>query len=139
MKAIILSLGFVLCTSVFATAQSKATLRVQIQDIASDEGTLKVGLYNSAEKWLEEVYMGESSDIKDGQCEVVFENLPFGTYGISVYHDENNNGKMDKYLGFFPKEDYACSNQAPAKYGPPEWKDAKFIINQKTNQQLIKL
>ncbi|MEM9649556.1 MAG: DUF2141 domain-containing protein, partial [Bacteroidota bacterium] len=62
-----------------------------------------------------------------------------GDYAISVYHDENNNGKLDKYLGFYPKEVYGCSNQARGNYGPPKWKDAKFTINQNTNKQIIKL
>lgn len=139
MKSVILSFGMVLCMVSIAFAQSSATLKVKIQDIESDEGMLRVGLYDSAQNWLEKALKSQSSTIVDGKCEVVFDNVPYGAYGISVYHDENNNGKMDKYLGFYPKENYACSNQAPAKYGPPEWKDAKFIINQKTNQQLIKL
>ncbi|TMU56982.1 DUF2141 domain-containing protein [Flagellimonas algicola] len=139
MKSAILSFGMILCMVSIASAQTTATLKVQIQDIESDEGMLRVGLYDSAQNWLEKTFKSKSSTIVDGKCEVVFDNVPYGFYGISVYHDENNNGKMDKYLGFYPKENYACSNQAPAKYGPPEWKDAKFIINQKTNQQLIKL
>ncbi|MEX0363634.1 MAG: DUF2141 domain-containing protein, partial [Allomuricauda sp.] len=129
----------ILCMVFIGSAQSTATLKVQIQDIESDEGMLRVGLYDSAQNWLEKTFKSKSSTIVDGKCEVVFDDVPHGAYGISVYHDENNNGKMDKYLGFYPKENYACSNQAPAKYGPPEWKDAKFTINQKTNQQLIKL
>jgi len=139
MKSAILSFGMILCMVSIASSQSTATLRVQVRDIESDEGMLRVGLYDSAQNWLEKTFKSKSSTIVDGKCEVVFDDVPYGAYGISVYHDENNNGKMDKYLGFYPKESYACSNQAPAKYGPPEWKDAKFIINQKTNQQLIKL
>nr|WP_299389215.1 DUF2141 domain-containing protein [Allomuricauda sp.] len=139
MKSLMLGLSFFLCASHAMVAQEKATIRVQIQDVKSDEGMLRVGLYNTAENWLEKVYASESTTIVNGTCEVLFEDVPYGVYAISVYHDENNNGKMDKYLGFFPKENYACSNQAPANYGPPKWNDAKFTINQKTNQQLIKL
>ncbi|WP_420400138.1 DUF2141 domain-containing protein [Flagellimonas sp.] len=139
MKSAILSFGMILCMLSIGSAQSTATLKVQIQDIESDEGMLRVGLYDSAQNWLEKTFKSKSSTIVNGKCEVVFEDVPYGEYAISVYHDENNNGKMDKYLGFYPKENYACSNQAPAKYGPPEWKDAKFTISQKTNQQLIKL
>ncbi|WP_431121943.1 DUF2141 domain-containing protein [Flagellimonas flava] len=139
MKSAILSFGMILCMVSIGSGQSTATIKVRIQDIESDEGMLRVGLYDSAQNWLEKTFKSKSSTIMDGKCELVFDDVPYGEYAISVYHDENNNGKMDKYLGFYPKENYACSNQAPAKYGPPEWKDAKFIINQKTNQQLIKL
>lgn len=139
MKSLILSLGFGLFSIMATIAQNTATLSVKIQDIASDDGMLYVGLYNSAGEWLEQTYKGESSIIANGKCEVVFKEVPYGEYAISVYHDENDNGKMDKYLGMIPKESYACSNQAPANFGPPRWDDAKFIINQETNQQIIKL
>ena len=139
MRSAILSFGFVLFLVSVTAAQSTATIKVEVQGIKSDEGMLRVGLYDSAHTWLEKVFKSESTPIVNGKCEVVFADLPFGEYGISVYHDENNNGELDKFLGFYPKEDYACSNQAPANYGPPKWKDAKFTINQKSNQQLIKL
>lgn len=138
MKTLILCLGLLLGTVLTTYAQTRGAIKVTFEDIASDEGTLKTGLYNSAGSWLDEAFKAKSSVIKNGKCEVVFEDIPYGEYGVSAYHDENNNGKMDKYLGFYPKENYACSNQAPAKYGPPQWKDAKFQINQKTNQQHIK-
>lgn len=139
MKTTIACLGLILCFSITGLAQNTASLKVKITDIESDEGMLMVGLYNTAEDWLEEVFKSKKSSIENGQCEVLFKNVPHGEYAISVYHDENNNGKMDKYLGFYPKENYACSNQAPARYGPPKWSDAKFIIDKNHNEQTIKL
>lgn len=139
MRTIILSLTVLFCLGSANQVRAQATLSVVVEDIGSDEGMLRVGLYNSVDNWLEQVFKSKSSTIKNGKCEVTFENLPYGDYAVSVYHDENNNGKMDKYLGFYPKENYGCSNQAKAKYGPPEWKDAQFTINQESNYQHIKL
>ncbi len=138
MKTLILCFGLLIGISFVSNAQSTSTLKVSFQDIENDEGMLRIGLYSSSGDWLEKVFKSKSSTIVGGKCDVVFENIPFGEYAISAYHDENDNGKMDKYLGFYPKESYACSNQAPANYGPPEWRDAKFKINKKKNQQHIK-
>ena len=32
--------------------------------------------------------------------------FPYGDYGVAVFHDENSNGKMDKYVLGIPLEPY---------------------------------
>ena len=49
-----------------------------------------------------------------------------GTYGISSYHDKNDNGRMDLGAMRIPKEAYAASNDARGSFGPPKFEDAKF-------------
>ncbi|SHG22284.1 DUF2141 domain-containing protein [Flagellimonas flava] len=139
MKTLILSLMVTVSFVTLTKAQSLATLTVSIENIENDEGMIRVGLYNTPNSWLEEVFMGGETTIENGKGQLVFKNVPFGEYAISLYHDENNNGKLDKYLGFYPKEVYGCSNQARGNYGPPKWTDAKFTIDQNTNKQIIKL
>ena len=60
---------------------------------------------------------------------MTFENIPEGTYAVSIFHDENNNDKLDSNFIGIPKEDYGCSNNAKGFMGPPKWKDAKFELN----------
>ena len=57
-------------------------------------------------------------------CE--FTDVPAGTYGISSYHDKNDNGRMDRGVMRIPKEDHATSNDARGSFGPPEFEDARF-------------
>ena len=56
----------------------------------------------------------------------VFKGVPKGVYGISAFHDQNNNGKLDTNLLGLPTEDYCASRDARNTFGPPSFEDAKF-------------
>jgi len=103
-------------------------LTVAVSNVKSNEGTVKIGLYNSDGTFLKTTYKSLSAPVKDNKAVVTFTNLPAGEYAISTYHDENNNGKMDKNMMGIPSEDYASSNDAKGFMGPPSYKDAKFVI-----------
>jgi uncharacterized protein (DUF2141 family) len=47
-----------------------------------------------------------------GMQSVVFTNLTPGTYAVIVFHDENDNGKLDKTALGMPIEAFAISNNA---------------------------
>ncbi|MEL6306276.1 MAG: DUF2141 domain-containing protein, partial [Bacteroidota bacterium] len=119
--------------------QETGELTVTVTNISNNKGVIRVGLYDSESNWLDRIYEGRDGVIKDGKSTVTFSNIPYGTYGISLFHDKNENGKLDLILGFMPKEDYGCSNGAKGRFGPPTWGDAKFTLNQKTIKQTIKL
>lgn len=104
-------------------------LTISVLGLKNNTGAVKVGLYNSEGTFLKAVYKSLSTQIKNNEAVVTFENLPAGEYAISTYHDENNNGKLDKNMMGIPSEDYAASNNAKGFMGPPAYKDAKFVIN----------
>lgn len=139
MKSVILLFFSLSLALQSVVGQEKGELIVNITNISSSQGVIRVGLYDSESNWLDEIYEGRNGEIKDGKSKVVFKDIPFGTYGISLYHDKNENGELDLILGFMPKEDYGCSNGAKGRFGPPKWADAKFTLNQKTIKQTIKL
>lgn len=57
---------------------------------------------------------------------VVLKDLPAGGYAFVVLHDANSNGKLDRNLLGVPTEDYAFSNDALGKMGPPSFEQARF-------------
>ncbi len=113
-------------------------LIVNITNIDSEKGSIVVGLYNSSGTWLGKVYMGKSSQISHKTATVTFEGLSEGEYAISLYHDENDNGKLDTGIFGIPKEDYACSRGARGRFGPPKWNDAVFHLDN-SKEIIIKL
>jgi len=115
------------------------TIEFEILNIESDEGKMMVGLYNSAENWLNKSVMSKTGEINIGKCLVKFENVPDGIYAISSYHDENDNNELDTNFFGIPKEDTGSSNNAPARMGPPKWEDAKFELKGESIKQTIKL
>jgi len=64
----------------------------------------------------------------DKQVELDFGLVPQGRYAISIVHDENANGKLDKNL-FIPREGYGFSNDAPVVMGPPSFANAAFDVS----------
>lgn len=134
MRKVILVLA-VLVTG-FANAQ-KATLTVNTSGFRNNEGKVVVGLYNEEGKFLKETYRRVASEIKDLKATVQFKNLLVGLYAVSIYHDENDSGKLEKGFMGIPKEDVACSNNAKGKMGPPKYIDAKFTITKDTTIEVI--
>ncbi|WP_418639375.1 DUF2141 domain-containing protein [Winogradskyella sp.] len=114
-------------------AQDNYSVTVTVTNANNDKGKMFVALYNSENGFLETSYKGAMSKIEDKTCTVTFEGMPKGTYAVSVFHDENDNGKLDTNFLGIPKEDYGCSNNATGFMGPPKWADAKFELkNDKT-------
>ncbi|WP_082577802.1 DUF2141 domain-containing protein [Flavobacterium sp. Root186] len=112
-------------------------LTVAVSGLKSNTGIVKVGLYNSDGTFLKTTYKSITSEIKNNEVVVTFDNLPAGEYAITTYHDENNNGKLDKNMMGIPSEDYAASNNAKGFMGPPVYKDAKFVIEKDSKIEII--
>ena len=109
---------------------------IRLLDFSSNDGKVMVGLYDSKEGYeSNKSVKGFSSAITDGKVEYVLENIPFGTYAIKCYHDENLNGKMDANMMGIPTEDYGFSNNASGSFGPAEYEDAKFEFS--TDKQIV--
>lgn len=64
---------------------------------------------------------------KPKSTEAILE-IPFDTYSIAVFHDANNNGKLDKNLFGVPTEIYGFSNNARATFSAPAFEDAAFEL-----------
>ncbi|TRX36868.1 DUF2141 domain-containing protein [Flavobacterium sp. ZT3R18] len=125
MLKIITTIAFFVCSLMSA---QNVNLTVSVSGLKNNTGVLKVGLYNSEGTFLKSIYKSIRSEIKENGAKVTFEGIPKGEYAISVYQDENNNGKLDKNVMGIPSEDVACSNNAKGFMGPPKYKDAKFDI-----------
>lgn len=119
--------------------ESDKNIVVNVSNISSNEGAISIALYDSESNFLKKPFEGKRIEIKDNACTITFENIPKGTYAISLYHDENGNGKMDTNFMHIPKEDYGCSNNARGFMGPPKWEDAKFELKQENITQHIEL
>ena len=110
-------------------------LTVNVSGFKTNDGKLKVGLYNNEGTFLKETYLSLDSKISDLKATVFFKDLPKGEYAISLYHDENNSGVLEKGMFGIPKEPFACSNNAKGKMGPPKYIDAKFTLD--SNKEIV--
>ena len=129
-----ISIIFILLISFQGYSQENCTLSIEFEGIKTDKGKLFVALYNSEEDFLKNEMKGSVVEISNGTASVSFDNLEKGIYAISSFYDKNDNGKMDTNFLGIPKEPVALSNNAKGKFGPPKYRDAKFLIsNSHTN------
>ncbi len=128
-----------LSSSIKAQPQTSKKLQVQITNISSDEGFIRVGLYNIKEQFLRKTYKSKAVKAAKNQVSVIFEDLPEGEYAISLYHDKDNNDKLNTNFLRIPTEPYAASNNARSMFGPPKWENAKFELKEDKKAITIKL
>ncbi|HPZ89719.1 MAG TPA: DUF2141 domain-containing protein, partial [Flavihumibacter sp.] len=63
--------------------------------------------------------------------DVPFDNIPDGTYAVSVFLDENDNGKLDANGFGIPKEDYGFSNNVRPLTRAANFNESKFVVKGK--------
>ncbi len=121
-----------LTTHVLGAEPSDKTLRVEVSQLRNASGDVGCFLFNSADgypevhaKAFQETHV--AIDANRAVCE--FKNIPLGTYAVSVFHDENKNGKLDKNFMGIPKEGYAASNNERPAFSAPRFKEASFVVS----------
>ena len=111
-----------------AQQEKHASIKITVTGLTSDDGKVKIAIYNSEQNWLKKAIYKGTVTISNKKSEWSIDNVPFGDYAISVFHDENSNGDLDTGFMRIPKEPYGFSNNAKASFGPPKWSDAKLSI-----------
>ncbi len=108
-------------------AEKGTTITVTV-NLRGSGGHILIGLHTK-DTFLKDALQKGKSEIKDGIATVTFNNVLPGTYGILVLHDKNDNNRMDFDQNGMPLEAYGTSNNV-ISYGPPQWEDAKFKVEE---------
>lgn len=138
MKTISLIFALFLHSLLFAQQPNGTDITVHISNISSDEGNIRIGLYTEDTFMKAAPVQKQTGEIEDGECTVVFENVSPGNYAVLSFHDENENDTMDFDPSGMPTEAYGVSNN-PAIFGPPQWEEAHFELQDKPMELEIKL
>lgn len=104
------------------------TLIVNIENLASDDGNLRLVLFDSPQNFLKRPVRAEIVAIEGRQGTWTVQDLPYGVYAVLVHHDLDGSGIIERHWYGKPKEPTGASNDAPARFGPPKFKDAKFVF-----------
>lgn len=115
---------------ILGQAQENLTITIKVEKADNNDGKMYIALYDSEAGFLKQPFKSVKSNIVNNTCTVTFDTIAKGTYAVSIFHDENNNGKLDTNFLGIPTEDYGCSNDAKGFMGPPRWEDAKFNVNE---------
>lgn len=120
-----------LCFDVFAGAAT-GRINVEVTGLRSNSGEVRVHLYNSKEGFPSKPQKAMATLVSitgNSEAGVLFRDIPYGDYAISVLHDENGNKKMDMNWLMMPKEGIGASNNPRFTLGPPSFNDARFRLD----------
>jgi uncharacterized protein (DUF2141 family) len=125
LKALLL----IACSLVVATsASAQNTITVKIGRFKNLKGTFKLRLTDAKET----IIQTKIQKVTSNSITVTLNNVPDGKYVIDIFHDQNDNNKMDTNFLGIPKEGWGCSNNARGVMAAPKIKDKIFNVTQNT-------
>ena len=118
-------LGLVVVTSAHAVR-----VELEVKGIQKTEGSLWVALMSTEEAFARgEPTISKIIPVSKKEKLLVIESVePGAQYALSVFHDVDNNGKLDKGIFGNPIEPYAFSNNARRTFSMPKFAEAVFTV-----------
>ena len=116
---------------------------VNVKNVQHHEGNIKAILYNR-DNFLTDKFIScieiPMQNTQGTTAQMVFKNLPAGSYAIAIYHDLNSNDNFDRNWFGYPKEPFAISNNLhPFNLLLPSFDKAKFDFNNQPTSLTIDL
>lgn len=117
-----------------------AGLAVRIEGLREAKGHLMLSVNDSAEAWdgkaeprtrLRRPVFATSETIR-------FDDLPPGSYAVQVFHDANDNGRMDTNIVGMPVEGYGFSRN-PIVMRKATYEEARFELAPDGTEIVIEL
>lgn len=123
-------------------AAEGGTITVTVTGMRNASGSIVVAVWDQASGFptksrkAKRIHIGK---IDGGKSTIKLAGYVPGTYALSVFHDENNNGELDTNFIGIPKEGVGASNNPKGRMGPPKFKDAAFELGADDLRHRIKL
>lgn len=106
----------------------ESVLTVVLDEVKESRGSILICLCNVEDVFTETCFESAEVPAEEGRQEVIFEHLPEGFYGISVLHDLNDNGEMDRNIIGLPKEPFGFSEVTGLITKIPSFEKCKFEV-----------
>jgi uncharacterized protein (DUF2141 family) len=116
------------------------TLTLDITNISQSGGTLRVAVFKPTKSFgTGKPDFFKVVPIQAAAPQRVSFELEPGNYAIAVYHDLNNNEKLDKNLVGYPREPFGFSKNYRPVLSAPTFEDCSFALGNAPQQLEIRL
>lgn len=124
-----------------AALPQRATLMIDVTGLRSQRGLIQACLtadpvtFPDCEKdpqALHQTVPAKGTDV------VMFQHVLPGRYAVALFHDENSNGRLDKFM-MMPREGFGFSRDAPIRFGPPHFEAAAFTVGEAQASAAIRM
>ena len=115
-----------------APAATASEVTVTFGNVSSEDGTIYASLCDRTgyKKMVKGGCLrSEATPAREG-AQITFKDVPTGDWGVSSFHDENDNRKLDSNFFRMPLEATGASNNAVGNYGPPTFDQIKFSVGE---------
>ena len=112
--------------------EDSATVTVNVTGIDRVAGTIRIGIYDSAQTFPKDgkQMKGVVKKVGGTSQAISFDLPPNKKYAFAVFHDVNGNNKLDKNMMGIPTEKYGFSNNARETFSAPAFKDASVQFSE---------
>jgi uncharacterized protein (DUF2141 family) len=127
-------------TMLMGTSQL-STVDVAVTGLRSTKGVVQICLTARAERFPECKGDPAARRLTISAKEagnIMFRDVPSGTYAMALIHDENSNNKLDTTLGI-PREGFGFSMNPAIRFGAPSFKDSQFTVGAGDSAQRVKM
>jgi len=127
--ATLLSLLLLTTSSTTVEEPMTGTLCIKIDNIKSRKGSIRIGLYDSEQYFMNKdggKWSFQVQQFSSGSHAVEIPSMTYGTYALAIYQDLNNNNELDRNVFGVPTEPYAFSNDPNHKLRGPTYEEVKF-------------
>ncbi|MFO8148369.1 MAG: DUF2141 domain-containing protein [Bacteroidota bacterium] len=134
-KFAIFSMLIVLFSFTTPVQETNYSLTINVENLRNSKGVVQYALYNREgsipDEKYERYFRKGIAEISKERSTLTFNDLPAGNYAISILHDENKNGKIDKkFLLPIPSEGVGISNyQSIGFSNRPNFSKASFPVD----------
>ena len=130
MKTVVITFILLLSgvSTLFAQKNETATVTIEIIITKYNKGAIFLAMYDSEESYMEDTYRTANVKVVNNKATIIFEDVAKGVYAFSLFHDLNENKKLDTNFLGIPKEPYGFSKGEKGSFGPPKYEEVKFSI-----------
>lgn len=125
----------------FFTALSltvNAQLKLHISGLVQQESTLYLAIFDNQQDFLSQtIFYSKKIATTEAVAIIDINDLPFGTYAISIFQDLNDNEKLDKRMFGIPTEPYGFSGNGSKFSRPPTFSESAFQYAGKTELKIV--
>ena len=125
----------------FAQKIKLHNLDIVVTGLKNTNGQLMISLSKGKQGFPHNNYYKQIfiPDFTSPEFNITIKGIPNGNYAVSLLHDEDSNGKMNRNLIRIPKEGFAFSRNYKVLLRAPKYEEANFDIDTIKKPVVIKL
>jgi uncharacterized protein (DUF2141 family) len=127
-------------TLLFSFSALAAPVKINFSQTMGKKGKILFAIFDSSAQFPNGTAVKTGSVAIGGETEIsAIVDLPVGEYAISVFLDENNNGRLDQNMLGIPRERFGFSNNPRILTSAPSYRDCAVRVLDQDNEMDIRL